>query len=410
MTLESSRSLGHGVRVVPGDGGELVVLSETVDFGWRPRAGGQPGSAVIIDGEGFEVVACQPWNGGARWTFEPWLGEDVMRVVQPLDEKTVAAAAADELARARANRLRPVLTLLAPILGFAIARWQRRWRDEWGYPAQTATWVSAILEMLIGGACIIEFIASMGAGATIFPWLPRPLVRVGVYFFAEGIVRLIMVFSDSEPVGSLLGAAVSIFEPKREPARVPVRAPKVQRFDEDKGVVELCSPILRRDWEEPGVLTYRDDDYVLDGTRQLGESWIYRFRRAEDTGTHLPARFRLNPPPPAAEPVVREETPGLVKTVLLNIACTMAPARFQERWAWWVGMRAIWFTVAGSLVELVGGLANLRAGADGLSVPLNLFLVVEAVSRLAVVALKKKPLGSVFGLVLTPILDRVLPD
>ncbi len=167
---------------------------------------------------------------------------------------------------------------------------------------------------------------------------------------------------------------------------------------------------MRRDWEEPGILTYRNEDYVLDGARQLGENWIYCFRRTALSGGEARARLRLSPPPPAAEPVVRDEAPGLVKTVLLNIACTMAPARFQERWAWWVGMRAIWFTVAGSLVELAGGLANLRAGADGLFVPLNLFFVVEAVSRLTVVALKKKPLGSVFGLALTPILDRVLPD
>lgn len=335
MTPESSRSLGHGVRVTPGGGGELLVLSEIIDFGWRPRASGRPGSAVMIDGEGFEVVDRRPWGSGARWTLEPWSGEDVMRGVQPLDETAVEALAKDASAQAKATRIRPIMCLLAPILGLADASWQRRWRDEWNYPASTATWISAILEMFLGGACLIEFIAAMGAGASIFPWIPRPLVRVGVYFFGEGIVRLILVFADSEPVGSLLGAAVSVFERKRKPGRAPVAAQKVKRFD---------------------------------------------------------------------------DAPGFLKTVLLNIVCTMAPARFQERWAWWVGMRAMWFTVAGSLVELLGGVVSLRAGADGLSVLLNLYFVAEAASRLAFVFLKRQPMGSVFGLVLTPILDRVLPD
>jgi hypothetical protein len=236
------------------------------------------------------------------------------------------------------------------------------------------------------------------------------VVRVGVYFFGEGIVRLILVFSDSEPVGSLLGAAVSLFERKREPVRAPVTAPTVQLFDENEGVVELCSPILRRDWEKPCVLTYRDEDHVLDGTRQLGKNWIYRFRRLEESDERLPGRLRLNPPPAKRDQVVRDEAPGFLKTVLLNIVCTMAPARFQERCAWWVGMRAIWFTVAGAVAELVGALANLRAGVDGVVVLLNLYFLVEAVSRLAFVVFKRQPLGSVFGLALTPVLERVLPD
>jgi hypothetical protein len=45
-----------------------------------------------------------------------------------------------------------------------------------------------------------------------------------------------------------------------------------------------------------------------------------------------------------------------------------------------------------------------------MAVPLNLYFVVEAASRLAFVVVKRQPLGSVFGLALTPILDRVLPD
>ena len=76
-----------------------------------------------------------PWRNGARWTLEPWNDHDVMRVVLPLDETSVQAAA-ERARRDRAEqRLRPVMWLLMPVLGLAAASWQRRWRDEWGFPA-----------------------------------------------------------------------------------------------------------------------------------------------------------------------------------------------------------------------------------------------------------------------------------
>ncbi|MEE4272336.1 MAG: hypothetical protein V2I67_11710 [Thermoanaerobaculales bacterium] len=409
MTLESRRDLGHGVRVVPGDGGGVVVLSETVDLGWRPRAKGLPGSAVRFDGEVFEAVDRQPWGRGARWTLGRWSGEDVMRVVSPLDEDAVEAAAAEARTQARAQWLRPASWLLAPVLGFAATSLQRRWRDEWGFPASTATWLSAIIELLFGAVCLIEVIASVAAGAPLFPWIPRPLVFFGLYVFVEGFVRLAMVFSDSEPVGTLVGEVVSIFERRREPARAPLPGPQVEAFDEDEGALELRSPILRRDWESPGLLRFRGAHFELDGARRLGDGWIYGFRRVEPCDDDDRRLLRL-PPPPKIEATVHREGHGLVATVLLSVACTIAPARFQQRWAWWVSTPAVGFTVAGSVVELIGGLANLGAGVEGLLVALNLTFVFEGVARLGWVLLKREPLGSLLGLPLIPVLDKALPE
>lgn len=412
MTLESGRDLGHGVRVVPGDGGEVIVVSETVDLGWRPRADGRPGSAVTVDGEGFEVVARQSWGRSARWILRQWSSEDVMRVVSPLDESAVAAAAADALAQARTKQLRPAFWMLAPILGFAVASWQRKWRDEWGYPASTATWMSAIVEMLLGAACMVELIASAGAGVSIFPWIPRPVVFFGLYLFGEGFVRLAMVSSDSEPVGSFIGAAVSVVERRREPARPPLPGPKIERFDEDAGALELRSPVVRRDWEEPGLLPFRGAAFVLDGTRRLGEAWIYTFRRVELKDDEEQPRLRLPPPPPRTAAPVQREGRGVMVTVFLSIVCTIAPARFQERWAWYAGVRVLGFTIFGAVVELLGGLIGLGSeGSQGVAgVLVNFFFVGEAVVRLRWVVVERQPMGSVLGLVLAPLLEKLLPE
>ncbi len=216
MTSTTHRDLGHGVRVLPGDGNGLVVLSESLDLGWRARVGGASGSAVMWQGSGFEVVDREPWRRGARWRLEPWTGGDVMRVVLPLDEAAIGSAAKAARLAALSTRIRPWLWLLSPVLGFAPAAWQRRWRNTWGYPATIATWLSALLELAVGAAGVIETISAMGAGVSIFPWIPRPIVFISLVLFVEGLIRLAQMAADSEPVGSVFGLVAAVFE-RRSP-------------------------------------------------------------------------------------------------------------------------------------------------------------------------------------------------
>ena len=412
MASTIGRDLGSGVRAVPGDGDGLVVLSESVDFGWRPREVGRPGSVVMIDGDSYEVVEHQPWRRGGRWILEPWVGEDVMRVIFTLDEASVAAVAGAARTSDTAARLRPWMVGLAPLLGFAAASWQRRWRNAWGFPAATATWTSAVLEMLVGAVGVFELVASAAGGVSVFPWIPRPLTFFGLYLFVEGIARLAQVFADSEPVGTLFGLAVTVFERSKEPAAQPVQAPDVRLHDRESGSLELASPIQRRDWEEPGLLPFRGETYAMEGLRQLGESWVYVFSKVEVTDDWDGRRLRLAPPRTQPEERSFADAPGLAKTVVLTIACTLAPGRFQERWGWQIGVRAIWFTVIGAGVELIGGLSNLGSGGGSqpMGLMLNLFFVVEAVARLTWVVLRGRPLGSLIGWPLSPVLDRVLPE
>ena len=412
MTSTIGRDFGSGVRVVPGDGNGLVVLAASVDFSWRPRQDGRPGSVVMIDGDSYEVTEHQPWRRGGRWSLEPWVGEDVMRVIFTLDETSVAGVVEAARSSDTAVRLRPWMVGLAPLLGFAPASWQRRWRDAWGFPAAMATWTSAVVEMLVGAVGVFELVASSAGGVSVFPWIPRPLTFFGLYLFVEGIARLAQVFADSEPVGTLFGSAVSFFERPKKPAAQPVHAPDVRFHDRESGSLELASPIQRRDWEEPGLLPFRGETFAMVRLRRLGESWIYLFSRVEVTDDWNGRRLRLALP--RTRPVKRSfaDAPGLAKTVMLTIACTLAPGRFQERWGWQIGVRATWFTIIGAGVEMIGGVSNLGsgAGAQPIELALNLFFVVEAVARLAWVVLRGRPLGSLIGWPLSPLLDRVLPE
>jgi hypothetical protein len=337
MALPDSRDLGHGVRVAPSDGTSVVVLSDAVVFDWRPRSEESPGSAVLIDGESFEVIEFHSRKNGGRWRLERWAGEDVMRQVFTLDESSVSRAFAAGRASAEADRIRPWLIACAPILGFATAERQRRWRDRFGFPAFTATWSSAILEMLFGAACVVELVASGAGGVSVFPWIPRPVLVFGLILFVEGIVRLAQVFADTEPIGSVFGLVFAAFTRPRAPIAPP--RPRV-------------------------------------GGRRFSDS------------------------------------PGLAKTVLLSIACTIAPGRFQERWGWWVGTKAIRFTIFGAIVEIFGSLINLNTGAavQPGALVVNLYFVFEGVVRLGWVVLRDGPLGSVIGLPLTPLLEKVLPE
>jgi hypothetical protein len=397
---------------MPSDGGGIVVLSAEIELGWRPRAGGRRGAAVVWEGSGFEVVEREPWRRGARWTLEPWLGEDVMRVVSTLDRAKVDGTAQAARAAARASGLRPWFWLLSPLLGFAPASRQLRWRDDMGFPATLATSLSAVLEIVVGAACVVEFLVSMLGDDSLFPWIPRPVIFFGLALFVEGAVRLAQAVSDCEPVGSLFGFPVSLLERRRTPPLEPIPAPAVRAYDASTGVLELLSMIHRRDWEEPGVLPYRGENFLLVSTDRLGAGWVYVFDRVEETPAGSATRLRLLPPRSRTEGRSFADQAGAFETVLLTIAATLAPRRFQERWARELGVRPLWFTMIGASAELIGGLANLGGSGNRseLTVLLNLFFCAEAMVRFSSLVLRGRPLGSILGLPLAAILERRLPD
>ena len=98
-------------------------------------------------------------------------------------------------------------------------------------------------------------------------------------------------------------------------------------------------------------------------------------------------------------------------TMLVTALSCLAPSDIQKRWADHLRIRPQLLTVFGAGAELVGGLVNSR-GASGESIwwlALDLFFIVEGILRFAVLVLHGQPVGSVFGLVLRPLLERWMP-
>jgi len=403
--------LGSGVYVSPAENGQLVVTSPRLDLGWRVASGRVPGTAVMWHGQPFEVAARAGAGNGRRWTLRPWPDAGAMRDVVSLDSQFVVSTAEQSAAERRGERNRMGTTLLLPFLGLAPARVQERWQSEWLFPAELATWLSAALELLGGGFGLIQSLALAFGVEWFLPAPLRFLAFVGPLMVGEGIVRIVLVLAHGEPVGSVVGLPLLVFE-KTGVVAAPITDPQVRSFDRDHGVLELVSPINRTDWGHDGLLPFRDGWFILDRADREGRNWTYRFTRCED-GPGNQRTLRLHPPveTPFVSPAHVSPPPSILKTTLVTAAVTLGPQADQERWARHLGVNARWLTMASSTAELVGGLVNLGrdASADGyFFVAFDALLIVEGSWRL-LSALGGRPVGSVFGWVLRPLYRSSLP-
>jgi hypothetical protein len=331
-----------------------------------------------------------------------------MRNVFRLDRESVREVAAQAEVELRNRRLRIWTLFSLPVLGFAPARLQRKWANEWGFASDRATQMSAILEMLVGAAGTIQMVAA-AFGAKLF--IPLVLAVPGPLLFVSGALRLALVFGDGEPVGSPVAAPLLLLAPKVV-ARTQESTPTVQTFEEGDGSLVLESPILRLDWDRDGVLRYRGELYGLERTEHEGRRWIYHFARSATEGAG--DRTLQLRPPAGAGPVpsaAGSAPPSLLRTTLITAVVTLGPSADQLRWAAELGIKAVWLTVMGAGAELIGGIANLQndlGRSHVFLIVLDFYLVGEGLLRLGS-ALTGRPMGSVFGWLLRPLYRGYLP-
>ena len=411
MESGQGEDLGHGVFVSPLPGGELIVTSPRLDLELRVAMGQTPGTAVLWREHFYEVIGRAAAGAGDRWVLRLWEQASAMRGVVRLDAEMVSVLEERADTQRRRQRMRMWTMPLLPLLGLAPARLQKHWAEKWNFPAESATWLSTFAEILVGSLGLIQALALAFGGGWFLPaWLHWAAV-VGPLLVVEGMVRLALVAADSEPVGSALGLPLGLLAPRKEPYR-ETTAPELRRLDESDGILELVSPIFRKDWDGGGILRYRGRVYRLDRIGQEGRFWVYRFKRcpdAEPTGTIM----HLLPPPGKTyvPPHMELEPPSFLRTMLTTAAVTLGPRSDQELWGAHLGVRPIWLTMMGAAAELVGGLVNLRSdlASTGLLVlVLDFFLVGEGLLRLGSVA-TGRPMGSVFGWILRPLYRRSLP-
>ena len=411
MSTGHGEDLGHGVYASPSINDELIVISPRLALGWRVTEGRTPGSAVLWRDQSYEVVGREPAGAGDRWVLRLWDTTAAMRTVYTLDKDSVAWLAEGADLEKRDQRTRAGTLLLLPILGLAPAEVQKRWADTWEFDPQRATIVSAFGEMIFGGVCLLELTAMNFGASMILPTWLRWMAFLGPVLFISGIARLILAFADGEPVGSLIGAPFALLQ-SRAAGGGDDDGPTVRRLSEEEGIVEIVSPVHRKDWDHDGVLNYRDEPFRLDRVLQEGRSWVYRFRRCSgrnDGGRVL----SLKEPAVAAsvEPRTIEAPSSILRTTLVTTGVSLGPRSDQERWAAHLGINAIWLTVISAGAELVGGITNLGedlGSVGALLVAFDFFLVGEGLLRLGSV-MTGRPKGSVFGWALRPLYRRHLP-
>jgi hypothetical protein len=412
MGQASGEDLGHGVRVAPGSGDELIVISPNLDLAWQAASGRAPGTAVLWRDHPYEVTAKKIVGAGTLWSLRPWPEAVTMRAVLTLDATGVAKCAEQAKAARRRDRGRWWALLVYPVLGLVPATLQQRLSERWGFSAEAATWTSAITEILLGGFGLVQGLAlAFGGEWFLPPWLHWAVV-VGPPMCIEGLVRLTLVGALREPVGSIAGLPLLLLE--AGPTKVEIKvAPEVRVLDEASGFLELVSPEYRPDWHGDAVLPYRGRFFVLERTTREGRSWVYRFVVSGDPGPDG-TRLRLLPPPGAPEPsrFATAKPPSIVATALMTAAVTLGPRDDQERWAAHLKVRPVWLTVAGAGAELVGGIGNLDHDLETgtpLLILLGIVLVGEGLLRLGSAA-SNRPMGSLFGMLLRPLYRRHLPD
>lgn len=407
MSTPQRLDLGAGVAVTTLPDGSLLVRSTRLRLPWAARSGSSVGTAVLFGGVPFEVVDRQRAGSGEAWTLRPWPEAEAMRGVVTLDEAWVAGLDRERAGERAAQRRWWLLPLL-PLLGLAPASLQLSWQRGWGFPATAATLLSAIGELALATVGVVHTLAAAlgGGGASAGPlaWLglASPVLLV------ESVVRLKHVSAAGEPIGSaLLLPLASLGKSAIPDAADP--PPQLRGFDRDAGSLELASAIHRADWVADGVLWYRDEPYRLASVVREGRGWVYSFSRLGEAAEGPVLRLR----PPATRPLdaARGRPPSLPRTTVATALACLAPRDLQEAWAPRIGVRPVLLTVLGAGAECCGALVNLQSGAAAgspLALAVNIGLLVEGVARFSLLVGSGRPVGSLLGLVLRPLLARLL--
>ncbi len=415
MGPQPRHRLGHGVLVVRAFDGGWQIRSERLHMPWTTRTGRVTGSAVIWLDEPYEVFAVSRTASGERWDLRPWPQNEVMRGVFPLGQDSVEAMHDEQyLGRVRAARWWLTVPFL-PILGLLPGKMQATWERDWGFPAATATLLSAVAELAVAALGVTHLLVQGIGGVRVLPPSLSWLGLVSPVLFIESIVRLKHFGAHREPIGSAAGLPFSLFG-RAKPVPAKPAIPEVRRLEAATGILELWSPIHRSDWTRDGVLRFRDEPYQMVALERSGTGWLYRFSAVEDGVHDDPLRFapeivNRRHEDPARSEGRRENRFGVFSTAVLTALVCMAPGDLQSRWAGRIQVRPQLLTVVGAGAELAGGVVNLggSTGAGWWVIP-DVFFVVEGGLRLAVLILTGRPVGSLIGLALRPLLEKWMPN
>jgi len=190
--------------------GEKLILQSAISKGWTARTPKTlthaefPGTTVLWDEQYFEVIeAAATQSGGVRYVLAEWSESHTIRTLEHYDAESEALRIAD-YERARRQRRTSLMSHLSGMfLGYLPAPVQMHLENELGVRASRMTLLSCIPALVFLGIAILARVdATMRQQLSPVPTLLWPIL----YLFAfESGIRFFVAMSQGRPMGSSIG-------------------------------------------------------------------------------------------------------------------------------------------------------------------------------------------------------------
>lgn len=206
-------------RLEEGDGGSLLLHAPKAK-GWVPRREGPrgtplAGTAVLWEGEPWEVVEASQAGDGVRYRLVPWDRTEVLRGVEPYPPPASRPGAllrplrrGDVVTPEEAARRKDLFHVRVPFLALLPAEDQRLLEELYGFDPIRQGWKSALFLLVLSAVQVVVSLRQMEAGAD--PFFPWTAIAFAAYLAGEQAWR-IALFSRREAAGSVLGPLVRPF-------------------------------------------------------------------------------------------------------------------------------------------------------------------------------------------------------
>ena len=269
-------------RVRVRDDGAIVLSCRVAKAGWNARVpktltrSEHPGTAILWDGDCYEVIDIETLPNGVGYILAPWSDEHTMRVSDTYDAKSEAKRAADRADVARRNKGRRAATLFGVLTGHLPGAVQEHLAHETGANAPLLTMISGIAEAIPFLYWLERYISARIAQQTP-PMIPFGVLLLLYYMVADGAFRAGWSFLNGRPIGSIFGLiGYAIYYPF-----APQRASHVKPFAPPRGEGTFRAEASAEEKLIDAVKVREPFFTLLSAPEQqrLAERWDYDHRR-----------------------------------------------------------------------------------------------------------------------------------